>query len=153
MVKETIFSPSGSSYAYLAKRNNKWFVVRNGVEGTELFDDVSGLRFSPDGTKLIFIGTTISRTFLGSELRERRRQRVIVDSESSDEYSRIYSLKVSDDNKVSFIVEDYGGFFVVTDYDEGELYDSILSLELSPDRLGFGYFAIQNERIYWISTN
>jgi hypothetical protein len=60
---------------------------------------------------------------------------------------------VSDDNKVSFIVEDYGGFFVVTDNDEGELYDSILSLELSPDRLGFGYFGIQNDRIYWVSTN
>ena len=153
MVKETIFSPSGSSYSYCAKKDNKWFIVRNGVEGTERFDDVSGLRYSHDGTKLIFIATTITKTFLGSEVRENRRERVIMDSESSNEYSKIYSFKVSDDNKISFIAEDYGGFFVVTDYEEGELYNSILSLELSPDRLGFGYFGIQNERIYWVSTN
>ena len=153
MVKETIFSPSGNSYSYFAKRNNKWFVVRNGVEGTELFDDVSNLRYSPDGTKLIFIATIINRTYLGSEVRVNRRERVIVDSESSNDYSKIYSVRVSNNNKISFIVEDYGGYFVVTDNDEGELFDSILSLELSPDRLGFGYFGIQNDRIYWVSTN
>jgi hypothetical protein len=153
MVKDVTFSTSGNFYAYFAKLNNKWFVVRNGIEGSEKFDDVSDLKFTPDGSKIVFIASNITKTIDGNVTNETKKQRVIVDSESFNEYAKITSIKITEDSKVAFIVEDRGGCFVVTDGNEGELYDSILSLEVSPDKQKFGYFAIQANKIYWVVTN
>lgn len=153
MVKDVVFSPSGNSYAYCAKLNNKWFIVRNGVEVSALFDDVSGLTFTPDGSKIVFIAANITKTTEGNITKEQRREKVIVDNEPFNEYPKIISFKITDDSKVAFLVEDRGGYFVVMNGMEGELFDAVSGLEVSPNKQGFGYFGVQGNKIYWSAVN
>jgi WD40 repeat protein len=47
------FSPDGSQLAYVARKDKKWFVIVNGVEGSP-FDIVVTPLFSPDGKRLIY---------------------------------------------------------------------------------------------------
>ena len=52
-IQELVYNRDGTAFAYVAKKNDRWFVVINGVEGPE-FDMVVTPKFSPDGSKLIY---------------------------------------------------------------------------------------------------
>ena len=150
MVKEALFSPSGNSYAYFAKEGNKWMLVRNGVESANKYDDVSDLSFTPDGSKIVYIATEITKTVSDKTQKETRRQKLIIDSDSSKEYEKILKYKVTDNNRVSFLVKEKDSYFIVTDGKEGESFSAIPDFEVSPDGTRIGYFGAASNRIYWV---
>lgn len=152
MVKEVNFSPTGNSYSYFAKKDNKWLVVKNGIEGEEKYDDVYGLTYTPDGSKIIFIAVNITKTINGDRVIEQRKEQVVYDRIPFKEYSQIVSVKVSKNNSISFIAKDKNGYRVITNGVEGELFNEIKSLEVSPDKSKFGFFGLQNDKIYWVVT-
>jgi len=152
MVKEVQFSPSGNSYAYLAKLNNKWFFVRNGLESKEKYNDIYGLNYTPDGSKVYFIAINITKTINGNRTIEYKKEQLILENTPFGEYDKIVSVKVSTDGNIAFIAKDKKGFKVVTNGIESETFDEILSLELSPDKKRFGFFGLQNDKIYWVVT-
>jgi len=152
MVKEVQFSPSGNSYAYLAKLNNKWFFVRNGLESKEKYYDIYGLNYTPDGSKIYFIAINTTKTINGNRTIEYKKEQLILENTPFGEYDKIVSVKVSTDGNIAFIAKDKKGFKVVTNGIESETFDEILSLELSPDKKRFGFFGLQNDKIYWVVT-
>lgn len=58
-IGEIVFSDDDAHLAFGAKRGDKWFVVRDGVESKNLFDGLGAdsLRFSHDGKHLVYTGT------------------------------------------------------------------------------------------------
>jgi WD40 repeat protein len=55
-VSDLVFSPDGQSVAFVMRRENRWFVGRNGQAISSGFDQITNLRNSPDGKSLLFSG-------------------------------------------------------------------------------------------------
>lgn len=64
-VASVIFSSDSNSFAYIAKKNGKSFVVLNNQQESSRFDEIKQLKFIPDKDAVAFIG--INKTAAGNE--------------------------------------------------------------------------------------
>lgn len=89
-ISEISFSPDGKRMAYIVSKQDKWFVVMNGVEGPE-FDGIlqHTARFSPDSKRFVYAG------------RKGEKVCIVLDSKVGPELEGIYSntLQFSPDSK------------------------------------------------------
>jgi hypothetical protein len=62
-IQELVYDRVHSSFAYAAKRGERWFVVVDGKEGPD-YDKVVSLMFSPDGRKLVYRARNGTKRFV-----------------------------------------------------------------------------------------
>jgi len=86
LIKDFTYSPNGKSYAFMAKKNGKEILVKDGKEITK-YDFVWYLKYSPDGKSFAFLAYKDGKYLL------------VKDGREITKYDGIRSFKYSPDGK------------------------------------------------------
>lgn len=98
---DLVYSNDSSSYAYVARKGDEWFVVLNGEEGPT-FDRVVTPLFSPDGRYLIYRAREAGRRFV--VIADAKTGKTIRQSQS---YEMVFPVTFTDDGKsIAYGVKD-----------------------------------------------
>ncbi|MEK7397991.1 MAG: hypothetical protein AAB116_13745, partial [Candidatus Poribacteria bacterium] len=118
-----VVSPDNKRLAYLARRDDGWFVVVDGSEGKGYELIVQGrLMFSPNSKRIAYVATRNDKMI------------VIIDDVESKEYDWIGNIVFSPDSeRVVYTAGESGRLFVVLDGIAGNNYDDIGIPVFSPD--------------------
>lgn len=133
-----LFSPDSKRVAYLAKKDSRFLIVVDGIEGKVRFDRVvnafgvdragtiqpqslqsSGLMFSPDSNRVSFVAAS----------RDDSKQFVIVDDTKHQEYLGVTKPSFSPDSKhiaYAAIAENGKSMLVIVDGTERESFDHVV---------------------------
>jgi len=131
-----IYSPYGKSCAYIKKENNKYFVVKDWIEGKK-YDGIYDLTYSPDSKSLSYTVYENNKWFVVKDWIEGKKY----DSIST---TKIYS---PDSKSLSYGVYENNKWFVVKDWIEEKKYDSISAiLRYSPDSKSLSYGAKEDNK-------
>lgn len=136
-VRPPIFSPDSTRVAYIAKEEDKWFVVVDGHFGKEYDGIIDGsLVFSPDGKRVAYVaiegGIYTDKYF------------VVVDGQEGKRYDEIRDWRVvfsADSNRVAYGACQNQKWLVVADDQMEEEYDSVGVPIFSPDSKRVAYVA------------
>jgi len=121
------FSPDSKHIAFGAKRGEKWFVVRDGVESKLMFDALGDdtLRFSPDNKHFVYAG------------RRDKSWNVVIDEKPSPNFYKIGTRGVhisADGKSISFVIfKDDTHRTCIVDGKPGKEYDTIDEIIYSPE--------------------
>jgi hypothetical protein len=58
------FSPDSKNFVYAGEINDKYSIVENGQASGQSYDAITGIYFSPDGTKLVYVAQSAGSNFL-----------------------------------------------------------------------------------------
>lgn len=147
-IRETVkISPDYQHFAYALQVENKFVVVRDGIE-SRAYDGVGtpplqgSIKFSPDSQHFAYIA------------REGEKWFVVQDGVEGKKYDDIHdSLVFSPDSKrLAFVAQQGDERFVVVDGVEHKKYEMIamLSLHYSPDSRYVAYAARQNKKWFTV---
>jgi Tol biopolymer transport system component len=128
-VREFVFSPDGSHYAYKAMKGDKWLVVVDGLEGAK-YDEIYPIIFSPDGRHYAY------RAGAGNE------SVVVVDGVQKGPHKYIVDDPVfsSDGQHVAYTINKDGASYVILDDKELEIQGG--NLVFSPDGKRWAYRSV-----------
>lgn len=138
LVGSLIFSPDSKHFAYIAVKEGRFTVVRDGVEGLD-YQDVRLMQYSPDSTTLAYLGLRDGKCF------------AVVNGQESAKYSTCVNLVISPDSKhIACVAERNNEVFMVLDGVEGEHYDGIVAdtAVFSADGKHLGYEARDAKRSF-----
>ena len=141
------FSPDSKHFAYVAKKDNKYFVVLDDKTGKE-YDGVMNLQFSHDSQHFAYVAI------------EENKQFIVLDSKEGKKYSSILNLQFSSDgqhliytamNIINVTAEENKYFIILNNNGEEKeyeykQYDGVSDLIFSPDGQHFSYIA--KEKVY-----
>ncbi len=134
------FSPDSQHIIYPAKRNDKWVLVKDGVEGPE-YDEIETIseHFSNDSQRVSYVGKRGDK-WVG-----------VVDGLATPEYDRFYRINFSPDSKRTCYAGHRGDKqFPVVDGVEGKEYDEIEHISFSPDSKRVEFPAKRNGK--WVKV-
>ena len=172
------FSPDSKHFAYIAKRDEKYFVVLDGKEERE-YDLINpfSLTFSPNSKHLAYAAKRNGQFFVVLDGKEGERYDtigsltfspnskhlayaakrngdyfVVIDGkEEKYEWIDSFSLIFSPDSKrFAYVVGRNDQYFVVLDGKEGEKYDEVFQLTFSPDSKHLAYIAERENRYFFV---
>ena len=127
------FSPNGKSVSYVARKDQKDFIVVDGVTAHEypVVGVPSGIvQFSPDGKRLAYLAKIENK------------KSVVIDGVAGTGYDAIGDLVFSPDSKrLAYLAASGNAEFVVVDGQVGAEYDGIDGLSFSPDSKRTAYGA------------
>jgi Tol biopolymer transport system component len=163
IVEGPIFSPDGKKVAYVAKQENKYFVVVNGKEGKvydEIILDPPQLQFSPDSKKIVYIAKKdcieSKIEYEGKEypIKTGCKEVVVVNGEEGKTYDDIETLVFSPDSqKLAYrAIKEKKFLMVVNDKEVGGVYDLVWYPIFSPDSQKLAYIA-QKEEKHFVVVN
>lgn len=137
-----VASPSGATWACMAKTDDKLVMMVNGVPGKVYSEIQFGETMFPAGDERVIYGASTldpSKTPDGSETPAR----IVVDGKEGKAYTQVKgdSVIFSPDKKsMAYVAGDLNQNFVVLDGAEGAKFDEIYDLRFSPvgSRLAYG---------------
>jgi len=159
-----LFSPDSKRVAYLARKDGRFLIVVDGVEGKVRFDGVigafgvdrtgniksqaerggplqrGGLIFSPDSRRVAFVADT----------GDPDKQFVIVDDQKQQEYPGVTRPSFSPDGKhraYAAFTKDRAGMLVIVDGVERERYDAVVVPPVHRDDGILEFIALKGERL------
>ena len=129
-------SPSGATWACMAKTDGKLFVMVNGVAGAVYSQIQHGKTLFPAGDERVIYGAS---TLDGSKTPAR----IVVDGKEGKAYTQVRGDSVvfsADKKSMAYVAGDGNKNFVVLDGKEGPPFDDIYDLRFSPvgSRLAYG---------------
>ena len=135
------FSPDSKHLAYIAKRDEKYFVVLDGKEERE-YDLINpfSLTFSPNSKHLAYAAKRNGDYFVVIDGKEEKYEWI-------DSFSLIFS---PDSKRFAYVVGRNDQYFVVLDGKEGEKYDEVFQLTFSPDSKHLAYIAERENRYFFV---
>ena len=133
------FSPNGKHFAFSAARDRKWLFVVDGIE-MPARNAVSWIVFSPD-----------SRVMAYKEIPGKRRAIAMCPGVEEKEYPAIDELAFSWDSKrLAYAAIDNTGYRVVSNGQEGPVFDYIGNISFSADSKHIAYIAKQKEKLMMV---
>jgi hypothetical protein len=159
-----LFSPDSKRVAYLAKKDGRYLIVVNGVEGKVRFEGVigffgvdregnikgpsgpggplqrGGLMFSPDSQRVACVAGT----------GDQAKQFVIVDDQKQQEYPGVSRPSFSPDGKhlaYTAFAQDHKTMLVIVDGVERERYDAVVVPPVYRDDGILEFIALKGERL------
>ncbi len=142
-----LFFKKDGGFAYIAKENNKKFVVIDGVEGSVKKNVVGSFAVSPDGGKVAFMADP---TYPAAGAGE---QCLIYNDVQQTCYSRLWNISFSPNSQnVSYRVKfEYEGKWAVKmNSTEGRKYDYVWEPTFSTDGVYVKYMARTGNDLWWI---
>lgn len=142
-----LFSSDGKRTAYSAATGDKALVVLDGEEG-ELFDQVGGLRFSPDGRFALYVGqregksyAVVNTTAYGpyDSIRSTNGEKP-----AEDEVPQLFEIS-ADGSRFGFIASRDGQWYVNVDGQEFGPFKGCAGLAISPEGSRVAYLATRGE--------
>ena len=160
-------------------RSKREFVVLDGKEGPRYLD-IGGLRFSPDGKRLAYVGITEqgshvvvdgkegpgyekvwdikffdeSKRFLYRARKETRKHVVVVDGKEGPISDRINNFKFcTNDKRFMYVAYIEGKAHLIVDGEIGQSFIGIENPLFSPDSSKVVYWALKNEMNYCFIMN
>ena len=160
-----LFSPDSKRVAYLARKDERFLIVVDGVEGKVRFDSVigffgmdregkirgpsgpggpmqrGGLMFSPDSRRVAFVADT----------GDHAKQFVIVDDQKQREYPGVSRPSFSPDGKhlaYTAFAKDRNSMTVIVDGIERERYDAVVVPPVYKDDGILEFIALKGEKLF-----
>jgi probable HAF family extracellular repeat protein len=101
-----VISPDGKRHAFAARRGNGWFIVVDGVEMEERFDDIQHITFSPDSKRVAFTGVSrgLSKVVIDGDIVLRGRERILSRVEFSPNSAR-FAVPIVAEGKGAYIID------------------------------------------------
>ncbi len=138
------FSDDGRTFAYSARKGDKWVVVINGVESPD-YDTISGFRgirppvFSPDGKHMAYIASREGKVF------------AVIDGVEGAPFDDVPSQRLqftADSSRVTYVAREKDSWFVIIDGSAGSPYDEIAAAGVffGPDSSHFAYAARKGQK-------
>ena len=142
------FSPNSKKLAYIAQKDGKFFVVINGEEG-EKYEriEIWSLVFSPDSQKIAYVANKNGKQFLVVNGKEGKYYDKILPyltiEETKNHFAETLRTPVfsPDSQKIAYIAQREGKWFVIIDDKEYGPYNSVSGLSFSPDGQHITYLA------------
>lgn len=132
-----IASPSGATWACMAKTDDKLFMMVNGVPGKVYSEIQHGETMFPAGDERVIYGAS---TLDGSKTPAR----IVIDGKEEKAYTQVKGDSVifsADKKSMAYVAGDGNQNFVVLDGAEGAKFDEIYDLRFSPVGSRFAYCA------------
>ncbi len=134
-VRGLVLSADGSTVAYLARKRDKWFIVKGDEEGPEGYDAVRSLSISPGGLKVAAVLSVGGKSV------------VVVEDRAGRPYDAVSEPVFSPDGSlVAYTASRGGKWFLVVGDEEGPAYDMAVSPVFSPDGRRIVYRARRDGR-------
>lgn len=149
VVEGPIFSPNGRKVAYVAKTENKYFVVVNGKEG-KAYDEIAGVPlFSPNSQKMAYIAkkdcmeSTIELEGKEYPIKTGCKELVVINDEEGKVYNKVHPPIFSPDSqKIVYEAIKERNFFIVVNGEEKDEGYPIFS----PDSHKIAYITREGEQ-------
>jgi len=130
-----VFSPDGTRFAYIARKNGKELLVCDGKVGRE-YDIVvkNSIRFSRDGKHFAYVA------------QRGNKQLVVLDEVEGPEYDAIASdtlVLTADGKRFAYAARMANQWIIVLEGKPGPKYDEVSQLTFSPDGQQFAYVVKQ----------
>jgi len=140
------FNPINKSFAYMAKSDNKWFLVVDNKQAGKQYDNFGANNppapeisfFSPDGKNIAYIAMENQKSF------------IVMNGKELQQYDGVSNLYFSDDSKhIVYSARKNNKWCVVFDHIEGKNYDMIGDIGIvSPDGNHIAYIAKDNNKCF-----
>jgi hypothetical protein len=135
-----VFSPNSKRLAFAAKKDQRWCVVVDGVDGKD-YSSCYVPVFSSDSKRVAYAAT------------EGHKQLMVIDEQEQKQYDSIalgYSFS-PDSKRFAYPAKENNTWVVVLDSKESKRYDVILSKIVFESPNTFHYLAVKNDVVYLVS--
>ena len=151
LYKRLTFSPNSRNFAYIAKKNDKRFVVYNGKKMQEFYN-VFSLTFSPDSNNFAY-GAIIKRKDKHDNLRDSKLF-IVYNDKLGPNFDSINDLTFSPNSKnFAYVAQKNDKRFVVYNGKKMSAFDYIYSIEFSHDSENFACIVTENGLNYVLLNN
>ncbi len=125
-------SPDSKQLIFTAKKGNKWFLVKDGIEGPA-YDIVSYPAYSPDSKHICYLVQQDMKAFM------------VRDGKRGSPYEQVMiPIYSPDSSRLSYIAKKEGKWVMVLDEKDSRKYDSIAYPTFTDDSKHFVYLAMNN---------
>lgn len=154
-ISELKYSPDWKNISFIAKKNWKYFIVKNWIEW-EKYDIIYDSKYSEDWKHFTFLVIKNSKIVLIKDWVETKENYEELNNISKDNpINKSYDIeknsykKSIDWKSYGFIAKKDWKYFLVKDWIESKKYNIISDFHFSPDWNSYYFLAIDNWKVFW----